>query len=261
MQRWESQHRARFGPWESHGCLLPSPRGWEGLACRGALLPSRSKEKDAGSVAQAARQQRLPPHHPSRSWGPSQSVAGASLEKRGRKRLFWQQEAKKSPLAASCSVPWVYSCTPGHRAAQAGGLCQHTRSSIPAPSILWRAGGGGSVRRRKQQARSRGRRQVRPRGAVPVVPSIPALRGWAEGSRRSPAVLRLHGNGAAIFSRREEFMCFFHPASAQGSILREPERNINKQPQSCGDGGRARGSGPPSPLWGEGETPRPQSHP
>lgn len=105
-QRWEPQYSARFGPWESHGCLLPSPQGLWGLAHRGALLPSPSKQKDAGSVARAARQQQ--------GRGPSQSVAGASLENTGRMQLFRQQEAKEPLVAGSRSVPRVYSRKRGH---------------------------------------------------------------------------------------------------------------------------------------------------
>lgn len=128
------------------GVCSPCPGAGRGLECCSAPLPSRSKQKDAGSVAQADGQQPLPPCHPLQTWGPSQSVAGASLEKRGRKQLFRQWEAKTSPLAVSRSVPQVNCCKPTHRAAQVDGLCQRTQSSIPAPSIPWCARGGGSMR-------------------------------------------------------------------------------------------------------------------
>lgn len=64
--------------------------GLGGLACCSAPLPSPSKQKDVRSLAWAAGQQQLPLRHPSQSEGPSQSVAGTSLEKRGSKQLFQQ---------------------------------------------------------------------------------------------------------------------------------------------------------------------------
>lgn len=57
-----------------------------------------------------------------------------------------------------------------------------------------------------------------------------------------------------LFFKEGGIYVFFHPTLAQGCVLWEPEHNINKQPQSCGDRGRARGNGPPSALWDEGET-------
>lgn len=46
----------------------------------------------------------------------------------------------------------------------------------------------------------------------------------------------------------------FCPELAQGSVLQESECNSDKHLQSCGNGRLVRGSGIPSPLWGERET-------
>ena len=57
------------------------------------------------------------------------------------------------------------------------------------------------------------------------------------------------------FSRWEEFLCFFRPALAQGSVSPEPERN-KKQPQSRGDKGTCEGRWATLNSLGRGQKPR-----
>lgn len=149
---------------------------------RDAVPRSLEPAEDAGS---AARQQQIPPGAVPRG---APLPAGAWLEhqqeKPGRKWLF-----QPCPTQYLRFTP----ADPGHRALQAGGLCQHTWFSIPAASIHR------GVRWWKCRARSQGRTQVCAPGTVLRAPSIPALPHWVEGGCGSTAVLHLHGNGTAAF--------------------------------------------------------------